>query len=197
MLWEKPSKITNVVCGAPDISQAIIEDDQDGDGVRFEPFAFPRRRSGKEDPRALECRSTLQDYKDRFRLRIGCYVQEFSISDKNLDAVTRFLNKNKSLYDLGLAWGGLNGQCHEGLDGDGYWNQRYMGRKWDRNAFPTDEMQLLAPEDHPLVQKAVMAGAWGAIGTVNNIGEEHAPETQAALQLGACALQNTGNPSCG
>jgi len=187
-----------VVCGNPDISHAVMDEDQEmeeGARVRFQQFAFPRDYR-KEDPRALDYHSNLQDYKERFQLNIGCYVQEFSISDKNLDAVTRFLNKHKTLYNLGLAWGGINGQCHEGLSGDGYWNQRYMGRSWDETAKPTDDMQLLAPEDHPLVQRAVMAGAWGAIGTVNNIGEEHTPETEA-LKLGACAMQNSGHPHCG
>lgn len=198
LLWERPSKISNVVCGKPDLSQAVIEDDvKEGDGVRFQPFAFPNSNNHKDSDLILpDCEATLQDYKDRFQLNIGCYVQEFSISDRNLDAITRFLNKHKSLYNLGLAWGGINGQCHEGLSGDGYWNQRYMGRRWDNAAKPTDDMQLLAPEDHPLVQRAVRAGAWGGIGTVNNIGEEHTPETQA-LQIGACAIKNTGNTTCG
>lgn len=196
LLWEKPSKISNVVCGTPDLSHAVVENDDAEEAVRFQPFAFPRNHRGKDDPVTLEDESTLQDYKDRFRLNIGCYVQEFSISDKNLDAVTRFLNKHKSLYNLGLAWGGINGRCHEGLSGDGYWNQRYMGRRWDSTAKPTDDMQLLAPEDHPLVQKAMLAGKWGGIGTVNNIGEEHNPEIQA-LQLGAAIHHNTGNTTCG
>lgn len=196
LLWEKPSKISNVVCGTPDLSKAVIEDDDTKDGVRFQPFAFPNNNIRQSDQRILDCEATLQDYKDRFHLNIGCYVQEFSISDRNLDAITRFLNKHKSLYNLGLAWGGINGRCHEGLTGDGYWNQRYMGRSWDNTAKPTAEMQLLAPEDHHLVQKALRAGAWGAIGTVNNIGDEHTPETQA-LQLGACAINNTGNATCG
>lgn len=196
LLWEKPSKISNVVCGNPDISEAVIEDfHENEDSVKFQPFAFPRS-DNKEELRSPVCQSTLQDYKDKFQLNIGCYVQEFSISHQNLDAITRFLNKFKSVYNLGLAWGGINGKCHEGLSGDGYWNQRYMGRKWDATAKPTDDMQLLAPEDHPLVQKAVMAGAWGAIGTVNNVGDEHAPETEA-IKLGACALHNAGHPTCG
>lgn len=188
MIYEKPSKISNVVCGAPDLSEAIVEDDDcQSDGVKFQPFAFPRTRQSNKDE------STLQDYKERFQLNIGCYVQEFSISDKNLDAITRFLNKHKSVYDLGLAWGGINGICHEGLSGDGYWNQRYMGRRWDYTAFPTGELQLLAPEDHPFVQKAVMAGAWGSIATLN---EPLPNETKKALEIGAFALQNSGNHTC-
>jgi hypothetical protein len=74
------------------------------------------------------------------------------------------------------------------LTGDGYWNQRYIGRSWDRDAKPTDD-HLLHPEDHRLVQKAVYAGAWGSLATINYVGEDP-HDMSDALQLGACATQN-------
>lgn len=174
-----------MICGQKvDISQAVLDDDDIVKSVRFQPFAYPNDDDGSK----RDCESTLQDYKNKFRLNIGCYVQEFSISERNLDALTRFMNKHKSVYNLGLAFGGINGLCPVGLTGDGYWNQRFMGRSWDRSAKPTDDMHLLHPEDHRLVQKAALAGAWGALGTINNAGEDS--HDISALQLGACAPQN-------
>lgn len=176
------------MCGNnEDIFQAVLDDDDIGTSVRFLPFAYPKD-DDTVDRSKWDCESTLQDYKNKFRLNIGCYVQEFSISERNLDALTRFLNKHKSVYNLGLAFGGINGQCPVGLAGDGYWNQRYMGRSWDRSAKPTDDMHLLHPEDHRLVQKAALAGAWGPLGTINDAGEDL--HDISALQMGACATQN-------
>lgn len=56
--------------------------------------------------------------------------------------------------------------------GDGYWNQRYMGRSWDFNARPSKEMTPLKPEDHHLVQVAIQAGAWGQVGTIYEVNDE-------------------------
>jgi hypothetical protein len=112
----------------------------------------------------------LEDYKRRFDLNIGVYVQEFSVSEQVMDAIVRLVNCYPQIYNLGCAWGSINGRTVEGLAGDGYWNQRYVGRKWDFTAKPTGHLELLQPIDHKLVQKAVSAGAWGHLATVNFAG---------------------------
>lgn len=166
----------------------MLDEDDEHPGIAFHPFAFPNNDENAAVWKRL-CRSSLHDYKNKFMLSIGCYVQEFSISESNLDAISRFLNKHKAVYNLGLAFGGVNGQCPFGLAGDGYWKQSLMGRGWDRKAGPSDD-KLLQPEDHHLVQKAALAGAWGNLGTINTVGEE-AHVAQEALQLGACVTQHS------
>jgi len=82
------------------------------------------------------------------------------------------VNEHPSIYKLGLAWGGLNGYTIKGVQGDGFWNQRYVGRNWDNTARPTQKMQLLAPEDHPIVQKAILAASCGQVTTAHHILED-------------------------
>lgn len=97
---------------------------------------------------------------------------EFSISAEALDALATFVNKHGAVYDQGLAFGGVNGLAVKNINGDGYWNQRYMGRSWDFDARPSKEMTPLKPEDHHLVQKAIQAGAWGQVGTIYEVMDE-------------------------
>lgn len=111
--------------------------------------------------------ATLEDYKRRFDLNIGVYVQEFSVSEQVMDAIVRLVNRYPQIYNLGCAWGGINGRTVQGLAGDGYWNQRYVGRYWDFAAKPTGHLELLQPIDHKLVQQAVNPSAWGHVATVN------------------------------
>ena len=141
----------------------------------FQPFAYPREKLEFLDDIVEECKATLEDYQRHLELNIGLYVQEFSIGDAALDAISKLVNHYPSIYNLGLAWGGLNGATVKGVHGDGYWNQRYIGREWDRTAEPAEHMTILAPEDHHLFQKAVHAGDWGQALTVNQIGvdDEH------------------------
>mmetsp|Transcript_15330 Transcript_15330/g.33339 ORF Transcript_15330/g.33339 Transcript_15330/m.33339 type:complete len:1023 (-) Transcript_15330:1622-4690(-) len=139
-------------------------------GYSFQPYAYPREKLELLDGVVEECRATLEDYQRHLELNIGLYVQEFSIGDGALDAVAKLINHYPSIYNLGLAWGGINGATVKGVHGDGYWNQRYIGREWDRTAEPAEQMTLLAPEDHHLFQKAMHAGDWGQALTVNQIG---------------------------
>eukprot|EP00563_Minutocellus_polymorphus_P006977 CAMPEP_0181033366 /NCGR_PEP_ID=MMETSP1070-20121207/7219_1 /TAXON_ID=265543 /ORGANISM="Minutocellus polymorphus, Strain NH13" /LENGTH=1006 /DNA_ID=CAMNT_0023110789 /DNA_START=150 /DNA_END=3170 /DNA_ORIENTATION=- len=141
----------------------------------FQPFAYPREKLELLDDVVEECKATLEDYQRHLELNIGLYVQEFSVGDAALDAISKLVNHYPSIYNLGLAWGGLNGSTVKGVHGDGYWNQRYIGREWDRTAEPEEHMQILAPEDHHLFQKALHAGDWGQALTVNQVGidEEH------------------------
>ena len=48
---------------------------------------------------------------------------EFSISPEALDALAKFVNAHGSLYDQGMAFGGINGVAIKHIHGDGYWNQ--------------------------------------------------------------------------
>ena len=153
------------------------------DGYVFQPYAYPRETlellSGVVDG----CQATLQDYQKHLNLNIGLYVQEFSIGDGTLDALSKFINHYPSIYNLGLAWGGINGATVDGVNGDGYWNQRYIGRDWDLEAEPAKDMKLLAPEDHHLFQRAMHAGDWGQALTVNQIAMD--PNKKAGRLHGA------------
>ena len=132
------------------------------DNYSFQPYAYPR--SALSDWEKDKVKATVEDYRRHFNLKVGVYVQEFSISAEALNALSIFVNKYGDIYDQGLAFGGLNGEGVKNINGDGYWNQRYMGRPWDFDARPSSEMHPLKPEDHHLVQKAIQAGAWGQVG---------------------------------
>jgi hypothetical protein len=100
--------------------------------IAFQPFAYPSDIVPSYVV-AMGCKSTLEDYKKRFDLNIGVYVQESDISPRVLDAVVRFVNDHRIIYNLGLAWGGINGWTLAPLTGDGYGRQRFVGSKWDKN----------------------------------------------------------------
>ena len=79
---------------------------------------------------------TLADYKRHYGFAMGMYCQEFSIDEAAARLLIELVNNNPSLYDLGLAWGGINGMTVHGIQPgrftstDGYWNQRRVGRIW-------------------------------------------------------------------
>lgn len=125
--------------------------------------------------------STIQDYQRHFDLKIGVYVQEFSICTEALTAIVQLINKNPHVYNQGLAWGGLNGLTVDGIVGDGFWNQRFMGKNWDINTGPNDKLNL-QPEDYKMVRDAFMVDVWGQVGTAND-----AQEISNAIQAGPCA----------
>jgi hypothetical protein len=99
---------------------------------------------------------------------------EFSISPEAIDALSSFVNAHGALYDQGLAFGGINGLAAKHIHGDGYWNQRYVGRSWDFNARPSNDMMPLKPEDHHMVQKAIQAGAWAQVAGTYEVTDEQA-----------------------
>ncbi len=137
----------------------------------FQPYAYPKDSfEGSED--IIECKASLADYQKYLDLHIGLYVQEFSIGSEELDALVRLVNKYPSIYQCGLAWGGLNGVAIEGVKGDGFWSQRYVGRKWTFNVAPAKNMTLIAVEDHHAVHKAIMYGSCGQVTTVNHFLDE-------------------------
>jgi len=182
MFWKKPGLIESATTGCNCTHATFIGEDIQSEGnghadrslpnqLYFEPFAYPLEKKAMHGYIA-PCRSTLHDYQKHFNLRIGVYVQEFSVGPDEIDAIAKLINENPSIYNLGLAWGGINGKAIGGVTGDGYWNQRFMGRKWDFNAAPTDSMQLLNPEDHRMVQKAFQAAAWAQVGTVFDVGHD-------------------------
>jgi len=79
---------------------------------------------------------TLADYKRHYGFSMGLYLQEFSIDEAAARLLIELVNNNPSLYDLGLAWGGINGMTVHGIQPgrftstDGYWNQRRLGKSW-------------------------------------------------------------------
>ena len=190
LIWKRPTLCEATGLGICVDSTSLNNVESQGNNVRldpwnqnglkmgaysFQPFAYPREKLELLDDIVEECKATLEDYQRHLELNIGLYVQEFSIGDAALDAISKLVNHYPSIYNLGLAWGGLNGATVKGVHGDGYWNQRYIGREWDRTAEPAEHMTILAPEDHHLFQKAVHAGDWGQALTVNQIGidDEH------------------------
>mmetsp|Transcript_3233 Transcript_3233/g.6985 ORF Transcript_3233/g.6985 Transcript_3233/m.6985 type:complete len:178 (-) Transcript_3233:48-581(-) len=79
---------------------------------------------------------SLADYKRHYGFSMGIYLQEFSIDEAAARLLIELVNNNPSLYDLGLAWGGINGMTVHGIQPgrftstDGYWNQRRLGKRW-------------------------------------------------------------------
>ena len=179
LMWKRSSIIEAAgCCGGSNANinstNVAIEDHKSpkdaGAAYSFQPYAYPR--SALSDWERVMCKSTLEDYRRHFNLKIGVYVQEFSISPEALDALSIFVNKHGDIYDQGLAFGGVNGAAVKDVNGDGYWNQRYMGRSWDFEARPSKEMTPLKPEDHHLIQKEW--GAWGQLGTIYEVTNEMA-----------------------
>mmetsp|Transcript_25261 Transcript_25261/g.31062 ORF Transcript_25261/g.31062 Transcript_25261/m.31062 type:complete len:625 (-) Transcript_25261:590-2464(-) len=138
LLWEKRSFFE-----ASDIGGCCA---QVRDGVMLpkyalQPFAYPLKYF---DIAPLDtCKSTtLEHYKNHYSLNIGLYVQEFSICEEALELLTKFVNSTaQNVYNLGVAFGGLNAVTTKGLEGDGYWNQRLLGKNWDETMCPTDVFQ--------------------------------------------------------
>lgn len=83
---------------------------------------------------------TLADYKKHYGFSMGLYLQEFSIDEAAARLLIDLVNNNPDIYDLGLAWGGINGMTVHGIQPgrftstDGYWNQRRLGKTW-KNPF--------------------------------------------------------------
>ena len=112
------------------------------------------------------------------------------ISPEALDALSAFVNMHGNIYDQGLAFGGVNGTAVKDIHGDGYWNQRYMGRSWDFEARPSKEMTQLKPEDHHFVQKAIQAGAWGQVGRMYKVTNKMAGTLMMPLPREPCNVVN-------
>lgn len=91
--------------------------------------------------------STIQMYKEQFKLRIGLYCQEFAIDEAAVSTLARYANSHSDLYELGFAWGGINGVTIKGIcpgrftATDGLWNQRYIGELWNYDQFPVAPQQ--------------------------------------------------------
>lgn len=153
------------------------------------PFAYP---SSSVDLLPDDLRSsTIEDYQKYYDLQIGLYVQEFSICQEALEVLVNFCNFTSNIYNLGMAYGGLNGATVASpLSGDGYWNQRYVGRNWDVTAGPTDTLVLAPGEDNTLVREAIVE-----ISGIGTLHEED--EVSKAIQHSMCVVtgaQNHGNP---
>eukprot|EP00567_Pseudictyota_dubia_P001408 CAMPEP_0197465510 /NCGR_PEP_ID=MMETSP1175-20131217/64577_1 /TAXON_ID=1003142 /ORGANISM="Triceratium dubium, Strain CCMP147" /LENGTH=1372 /DNA_ID=CAMNT_0043001527 /DNA_START=615 /DNA_END=4733 /DNA_ORIENTATION=+ len=183
-----PTTINMSACGFNKTNDITCEEENDGlrfNGYVFQPYAYPREKIKDSDGLLPDCKATLQDYKKHLDLKIGLYVQEFSIGHPELDALVKLVNQYPEIFNLGLAWGGINGSTVRGVEGDGFWNQRYIGRNWDFEAEPAEHMKLLNPEDHHMFQKAIHAGDWAQLATINQIAidpeEQEGPLVQAHL----------------
>jgi hypothetical protein len=157
---------------------SLIETDQDpmnallcgldeyNDEIVFSEYALPKSALPAH---RRKYKASIEDYKTKFSLNIGCYVQEFSVSPHTMDCLVGFFNLYSATYNLGLAYGGVNGRVVSGgIDGDGFARQRFMGTQWDPDAKPLYNMQPLAPWHSKSIQKTLLAGSWGPLGTVND-----------------------------
>lgn len=92
--------------------------------------------SSSEDTDMGAVMKTLADYKKHYGFSMGLYLQEFSIDEAAAKLLINLVNQSPKLYDLGLAWGGINGMTVHGIQPgrftstDGYWVQRRLGLNW-------------------------------------------------------------------
>lgn len=92
--------------------------------------------TNSEDTEMGAVMKTLADYKKHYGFSMGLYLQEFSIDEAAARLLIDLVNQNPKVYDLGLAWGGINGMTVHGIQPgrftstDGYWNQRRLGKSW-------------------------------------------------------------------
>jgi hypothetical protein len=90
---------------------------------------------------------TLHDYKTQFGFSMGVYVQEFSIDEAAARVLIEHVNGHPELYDLGFAWGGVNGMTVQGIkpgrftSTDGFWNQRHVGQLWRESLVHLSDIQ--------------------------------------------------------
>jgi hypothetical protein len=83
---------------------------------------------------------SLIHYKQKYNFALGCYLQEFAVDEAALSLLVDHINNNPTLFDLGLAWGGLNGLTVHNItpgrftDTTGYWDQRRLGRCWKKRS---------------------------------------------------------------
>lgn len=148
--------INILLCGQGEYNGEIV----------FADYAFPRNFE-LSDRRT--CRATIEDYKKKFNLNIGCYLNEFALTEKKYTCMVDFFKNNSAVYNLGLSIGGINGKfAATAITGDGFARQRLMGANWNNDAKPTHSMEALSWFHNQQVQKVASAGAWGQLGTVNN-----------------------------
>jgi hypothetical protein len=119
--------------------------ESDNELPMFQPFAYPTNTMELSYGGVEDINSTLEDYKKRFGLNIGLYVQEDSIGPDEIDSLVQLINGNPTLYTLGLAWGGLNGYTLSNAVGDGYSSQRYIGSEWSFSSNVLGEKELESP----------------------------------------------------
>ena len=118
-------------------------------GYRLHSCAIPSdhlaRETGEGTTRTTQTSSTspmtnsmlsLYDYKRNYQFSMGVYVQEFSIDEAAARLLVEHVNDHLEVYDLGFAWGGVNGMTVTGIkpgrftSTDGLWNQRHLARLW-------------------------------------------------------------------
>ena len=144
LLWTPNSE---VAAGWTDTCQQLFttfDAEATKQSYRVQPFALPsaavEQRSYNHNDYTINdgwTGSTIEDYKRRYNLSIGMYLQEFAIDDAAANLLSQLVNDHPEIYDLGLAWGGVNGVTLRGIrpgrftDTSGFWNQRHVAAVWD------------------------------------------------------------------
>jgi len=181
LLWQKPSvlDVAQSSCGC--FPQKLTASDSDDSGLAILPFAYPKSSLNDDvSPHFGITTSSIEEYKKYYGLNIGLYVQEFSIGQDALEILINFVNFYSEIYNLGMAYGGLNGATIPGMAGDGFWNQRYIGRNWDAKSGPTDYLEPSVVEDNEMMY---------AIGALGAIYEPDDTIGNALAQSASCSQQ--------
>merc|ERR1712127_329758 len=84
----------------------------DEDTLLLSPSSFTDEA---EDTEMGAVMRTLADYKKHYGFSMGLYLQEFSIDEAAARLLIDLVNENPHVYDLGLAWGGINGMTVHGI----------------------------------------------------------------------------------
>ena len=174
-------------------TDGVADDDSIGsitDSLPFHPYAYSKRAM-KRMMRPTE-KSTVELYKKTLKLNIGVYIQEQAVSAPIMDRLTKFINTNNTVYNLGMAIGGINGRASATAKGDGFWKQRYMGKPWDPNlspVAPTSRSGVLGSLSQQVVQTLSCPGTWGHLGTVHSDWTcvEYACQDDAPVILAQCS----------
>eukprot|EP00980_Cylindrotheca_fusiformis_P006667 scaffold1391_cov123-Cylindrotheca_fusiformis.AAC.5 len=139
LIWgPSPEEVNRITNFDPNLVKA---------GYKIQPFGECRNDKGNNKAQDENEYSTIQMYKEQFKLRIGLYCQEFAIDEAAVTILARYANSHPDLYELGFAWGGINGVTIKGIcpgrftATDGLWNQRYIGELWNYNQFPVSPQQ--------------------------------------------------------
>lgn len=130
---------------AGDLQHACDQGDlAPGQGVLFNGATLLRYAEGAERPYEIEDDVIVElgEYRDRFGIDIGIYVQEGDCDALAAGALSEMVAANAQTFTLGFAWGGLLDEAHvqpDGTDRRGLGSQAMLGvigraRDWRRPA---------------------------------------------------------------
>ena len=110
----------------------LIKRESRGGGGKETTLLYELRDFAKETP-------IIATFVRKHKLILGCYIQEFAVDSAAINLIIKHINNNPQIFQMGLSWGGLNGehtQCTANpfSKNDGMWSQRYIGSSWKKLA---------------------------------------------------------------